>query len=60
MRQSAIRLLLLTLATALPGSAWSKDEATFTSPSLTPETALKAAQAALQACQKAGFNTAVA
>lgn len=60
MRQSAIRLLLLTLATVLPGSAWSKDNATFTSPSLTPETALKAAQAALQACQKAGFNTAVA
>lgn len=60
MRQPLARLLLLTLAMGLSVSASGKDPATFTSPSLTPETALKAAQAALQACQKAGFNAAVA
>lgn len=60
MRQPSARLLLLALTMGLSVSASGKEEATFTSPSLTPETALKAAQAALQACQKAGFNTAVA
>jgi hypothetical protein len=60
MRRPPIQLLLLTLAMGLSVSAWGKEEATFTTPALTPEAALKAAQAALQACQKAGFNTAVA
>ena len=54
------KLLLVALAMGLSASAWSAGEATFTSPSLTPEAALKAAQAALKACQDAGFNTAVA
>lgn len=60
MRQPSIHLFLLALALTASAPASAKDEATFTSPSLTPEAALKAAQAALQACQKAGFNTAVA
>lgn len=35
-------------------------QATFTTKSLTPETALKAAQAAMADCRKAGFQVAVA
>jgi uncharacterized protein GlcG (DUF336 family) len=60
MQQPTTRLLLLALAMGLSVSAWGKEEATFSSASLTPDTALKAAQAALKACREAGFNTAVA
>lgn len=60
MQQPTSRLLLLALAMGLSVSAWSKDDATFSTPNLTPDTALKAAQAALKACRDAGFNTAVA
>ena len=41
-------------------SAWAADETTFSVKLLTPETALKAAQAALAKCRKDGFQTAVA
>jgi hypothetical protein len=37
MRRPPIQLLLLTLAMGLSVSAWGKEEATFTTPSLTPE-----------------------
>ena len=49
--------LALTLA-VLAAPAWA-DDATFTTPSLTPETALKAAQAALKKCRADGFQVAV-
>lgn len=60
MHKSMTSLLLISLAMGLSVPSWGKEEATFSSPSLTPETALKAAKAALKACQSAGFNTAVA
>lgn len=60
MQQPTTRLLLLALAMGFSVSAWGKEEATFSSPSLTPDSALKAAQAALKACRDAGFNAAVA
>ncbi len=41
-------------------SVASAQEATFTTKSLTPETALKAARAALESCRKSGFQVAVA
>jgi uncharacterized protein GlcG (DUF336 family) len=47
----------LTLSVPVTGSA---TEATFVSRSLTVETALKAAQAALEHCRKAGFQVGVA
>lgn len=59
MQQPAIRLALLALTLGVSAPAWSKDDATFSSASLTPEAALKAAQAALKTCRDAGFNTAV-
>ena len=49
--------LPLTLAVALSASA---QEGTFQSRSLTPETALVAARAALEACRKQGLQVAVA
>ncbi len=60
MQQPSSQLLLLALAMGLSVSAWSKEEAVFSTPSLTPESALKAAQAALQTCRAAGYNAAVA
>ena len=51
-------LLVLTM-TACPLFA-AETDATFTVKMLTPETALKAAQAALAKCRKDGFQTAVA
>jgi len=60
MQQPTPRLLLLALAMGLSVSAWGKEEATFSSANLTPDTALKAAQAALKTCRDAGFNVAVA
>ena len=59
-RQPTTQLLLLATAMGLSVSAWGKEEATFNTPNLTPDSALKAAQAALKACRDAGFNTAVA
>jgi uncharacterized protein GlcG (DUF336 family) len=47
----------LVLGVALQASA---QEATFNTRSLTPETALKAARAALESCRKSGFQVAVA
>jgi uncharacterized protein GlcG (DUF336 family) len=54
-------VLALTLAAGLSFStpAFSSD-ATFTTLSLTPETALKLAQAALKSCRDQGFQVAVA
>ena len=49
--------VLLLLAAGLSASA---QEGTFQSRSLTPETALVAARAALEACRKQGFQVAVA
>lgn len=50
----------LALAGIAACSAAAADEATFTIRVLTPETALKAAQAALRACRGGGFQVAVA
>lgn len=47
----------LALALAVPASA---QDATFVTRSLTPETALVAARAALESCRKQGFQVAVA
>lgn len=55
MKRSTLTLLSLALA----GSALAQD-AVFQTRSLTPETALKAAQAALESCRKQGYQTAVA
>lgn len=60
MQQPTTRLLLIALAMGVSVSAWAQDEATYSSANLTPASALKAAQAALKACQDAGFNVAVA
>lgn len=60
MQQPTTRLLLIALAIGVSASAWGQDEATFSSASLTPDSALKAAQAALKTCRDAGFNVAVA
>ena len=54
-----IGFLIISL-TLSSGSAWSQDDATFTTSSLTPETALKAAQTALSFCRENGYQTAVA
>lgn len=52
--------LALTLAAlALAGTATAQD-AVFQTKSLTPEAALKAAQAALESCRKQGYQVAVA
>lgn len=51
--------LLVLAMTACPLFA-AETDATFTVKMLTPETALKAAQAALAKCRKDGFQTAVA
>ena len=53
---------LCILATALAGLGASSNaqQATFQTRSLTPETALVAAQAALEACRKQGYQVAVA
>ena len=42
------------------GYALAQEDATFTTTSLTPESALKAAQAALSHCREQGYQTAVA
>ncbi|MBB1160407.1 GlcG/HbpS family heme-binding protein [Aquariibacter albus] len=59
-RSAAASLLALTLGlSAAPGGA-AEAAATFGTTSLTPETALRAAQAALESCRKAGYQTGVA
>lgn len=60
MQQPQTRLILFALATGFSVSAWGAGEGTFSSASLTPETAMRVAQAALKTCQEAGFNAAVA
>lgn len=51
---------LLLAALAVPASAAPPAEGTFTSKSLTPETALAAARAAMESCRKAGYQVGVA
>jgi len=55
-------VLRLSVALALAGAALASpaQDATFTSRSLTTETALAAASAALQSCRKQGYQVAVA
>ena len=55
--KSGLLTLLLGLLAAVPAHA---QEATFSSKSLTPETALTAARAALEKCRKDGYQVAVA
>jgi uncharacterized protein GlcG (DUF336 family) len=50
-------LFLALLAAAMPSSA---QDATFQTKSLTPETALAAARAAMEACRRQGYQVAVA
>ena len=50
--------ILASLLTALGGSSHAQ-QATFQTRSLTPETALVAAQAALEACRKQGYQVGV-
>lgn len=52
-------IALSVAALALAGSALAQ-EAVFQTKTLTPEAALKAAQAALESCRKQGYQTAVA
>ena len=56
--RAASAVALCALAASYPASA--AEEATFSLRSLTPETALKAAQAALKKCRGDGFQVAVA
>jgi uncharacterized protein GlcG (DUF336 family) len=53
------RIAPLMLTLALVGGASAQD-ATFQTKTLTPETALKAAQVALESCRKQGYQVAVA
>ncbi|MEN9774734.1 MAG: hypothetical protein RL322_1804 [Pseudomonadota bacterium] len=54
------QLVLATLLVGVPPAVASASDATFASRSLTIETALKAAQAALEHCRKAGYQVGVA
>lgn len=55
-----VRIATLGLALALTTGITAAQNATFQTRSLTPETALKAAQAALEHCRKQGWQAAVA
>ncbi len=56
-----MRLLHLALAAAAMSAGWAHaQDATYTVKLLTPETALKAAEAALKKCRADGFQVAVA
>jgi uncharacterized protein GlcG (DUF336 family) len=57
---SGLAMLGVAAAAAAQGAPAAAPEATFTVKSLTPETALKAAQAALKKCRADGFQVAVA
>ena len=56
----AVAAVLAVLSCTSPVLLAQPQEATFTSKSLTPETALVAARAALEHCRKAGYQVAVA
>lgn len=51
---------LIALAACLLAGGVAAQQATYTLKSITPEAALKAAQAALQSCNKSGYQVAVA
>lgn len=53
-----VGLALLAMGACVGAAA--QQQATFSAPSLTPQAALRAAQAAMQHCSKAGFQVAVA
>lgn len=55
-----IRFAIIGLALALAAGTAAAQDATFPTRSLTPETALKAATAALEHCRKLGYQVAVA
>jgi uncharacterized protein GlcG (DUF336 family) len=55
-----LRLLAIALAGASAAGSALSQQATFTSRSITPDAALKAARAALASCQKSGYQVAVA
>jgi uncharacterized protein GlcG (DUF336 family) len=57
---SAIKILLISSIICTAAPAAHAQEGTFQTKSLTTETALVAAKAALDACRKAGFQVAVA
>jgi uncharacterized protein GlcG (DUF336 family) len=57
---SALRRTVVLAAAALAAATAAAQDATFSVRVLTPETALKAAQAALARCRANGFQTAVA
>lgn len=57
---SSTRLLIAALAAAAACGAHAQQQATFAVRSITPEAALKAAQAALQSCSRTGYQVAVA
>ncbi|MBL0421594.1 heme-binding protein [Ramlibacter sp. AW1] len=54
------RLCIVALATTFGSAALAQQAATFNARSITPEAALRAAQAALQNCSKTGYQVAVA
>jgi len=54
------RWMVVLAAMILSGAAQAQAEATFSIRVMTPETALKAAQAALKSCRGAGYQIAVA
>lgn len=56
----ALRPTITALALSLLSTATFAQDATFQTKSLTPETALTAARAALDACRKQGYQVAVA
>jgi uncharacterized protein GlcG (DUF336 family) len=58
--KSEAGLALCAALLALPGQAQAEESATYTTRSLTVETALKAAQAALKKCRDSGWQVAVA
>jgi uncharacterized protein GlcG (DUF336 family) len=61
MENRGTRLLVGALAAAaLCGGAQAQQQATFAMRSITPEAALRAAQAALQSCNRTGYQVAVA
>lgn len=59
-RAAAALLLALGLGLGAGAGRAAEAPATFATPSLTPATALRAAQAALESCRKAGYQTGIA
>ncbi|HEY5738919.1 MAG TPA: heme-binding protein [Gammaproteobacteria bacterium] len=60
MKKSIAIILTVTGLALAPMTSQAEEEALFSSQSLTPETALKAATAALQKCRADGYQVAVA